>query len=249
MTAEATALFLRMSSQPNAARKTVINTLITSLKVGAISGSNIWNKIDVLHVVAAHDSQAAILDWKNFGGAEAFNATLIGSPTFTTDRGYLNSGNTNYVSTPFAGANGVGFTLNSAHLAAWSRTATSSTDAGYDFGRAGGSRGAVGAFSLAGLFLGQLNCSTAIFTTIATGLGFSGINRPSSSAQQLYRNGALVATDSSTSTSVPLQLRVNGAAPFNREVAAWSVGGSLTANEWLDYYNALNTYLVAVGAA
>ena len=44
-------------------------------------------------------------------------------------------------------------------------------------------------------------------------------------------------------------LRANGLNATAREMAAWSVGASLNGTKQAAYYTALNTYMVAVGAA
>src|SRR5882724_11855738 len=56
---DALALFDAMVPAPNAARKTLINTLILALK-----SAGIWTRLDVLYVTAAHAAQPATRNWK-----------------------------------------------------------------------------------------------------------------------------------------------------------------------------------------
>ena len=91
-TPEALALFARMSSQPNAERKAAINDLITSLKTAGI-----WSLLDFFQIYAAHDSQAATLNWVS----SSFTAVPNGSPTWTADVGYSTNGSSQYISTGF----------------------------------------------------------------------------------------------------------------------------------------------------
>src|SRR5262245_39221350 len=88
--AETTALLAAMTVQPNAARQTLINDLIYALKQ-----SGAWAKMDFLYVLAAHDNQAARLNWKTAANL----ATVNGTCTFTVDRGYNGDGSTGYLGT------------------------------------------------------------------------------------------------------------------------------------------------------
>lgn len=89
-TAEATALFARMSVQPDPTRKGLINAYIVCEKGGAgsINGTDLWSGWLVFDVFAAHDAQAALLNWKG----TSFTPTAVNSPTWTTDSGFLGNG-------------------------------------------------------------------------------------------------------------------------------------------------------------
>jgi hypothetical protein len=114
--AETTTLLAAMSSQPDATRTTAINTLIAALKTAGI-----WAKLDVLYILAAHDAQAARLNWKT---PASFTATAVNTPTFTTDRGYNGNGSTSYLTTGFTpSTHATQMTQNSASVFAWNRTA------------------------------------------------------------------------------------------------------------------------------
>ena len=84
MEPEALSLFSRMTVAPSEGRKNAINNFITALK-----NSGIWSTLDYLHVMAAHDQQAAMLNWV---GASAYNLTPVGSPTFVADVGFSGNG-------------------------------------------------------------------------------------------------------------------------------------------------------------
>ena len=64
----ATALFARMTVQPDNTRKALINSTIVGLKA-----SGIWAKADALYVTAAHDAQSARLNWVQ----DLYNLTAI----------------------------------------------------------------------------------------------------------------------------------------------------------------------------
>src|SRR5215213_2374639 len=98
--AETTAIVAAMTSAPDATRQGQINTLVAALKTAGV-----WTKMDVLYILAAHHEQAGRVNWKNPG---TLTASLISTPTFTTDRGYTSNGtstslNTGYNPVTFSG--------------------------------------------------------------------------------------------------------------------------------------------------
>lgn len=108
--AETTALLAAMSVQPSTGRKTIINTAIEKLKLYKTSfGVSLWDSLDYLVVGWAHDAQAARIDWKN----PATIGSVVGSPTFTVDRGYQGVLNSAYIDMGFVLANQSGYDLNS----------------------------------------------------------------------------------------------------------------------------------------
>lgn len=89
--AAASALFLRMTTQPNAARKQLISDTIARLKAVGF-----WSKLKALYVYAAHSQQAALLNWPS----ATLDASLVGAPTFTADKGFSGFTAANYLTTP-----------------------------------------------------------------------------------------------------------------------------------------------------
>jgi hypothetical protein len=91
--ANASTLIAAMNTAPSSSRKRTIDNTIISLKAAGL-----WTKLDALYVLAAHDSQAARLNWK----APASNtATEVSSPTFTADQGYTGNGTSSYLDSNF----------------------------------------------------------------------------------------------------------------------------------------------------
>lgn len=109
-TSEAVSLFARMTTPPSVARKQAINECIKSLKTAGV-----WSKLEVLHVYAAADSQAALLNWCS----TSYNATLVNAPTFTADYGYATNGTSNYINTNFAPGSSVLSGQNDASMGLW----------------------------------------------------------------------------------------------------------------------------------
>ena len=107
---EAASLFARMTTQPAAVRKSLINATIKMLK-----DAGLWAKLDAFYALAAADEQSAQLNWKGATG----NLTKIGSPGFTVDAGYAGGGGgakSNYLNTGIVLGNSTLYTQNSGHM-------------------------------------------------------------------------------------------------------------------------------------
>lgn len=253
--AEAATLVAAMSSAPDDTRKGVIDTCI-----GAIKTAGVWTKLDCLWILAAHDSQAALLDWKNLS-----DATAVNSPTFTTDRGFTGDGSTSYINTNFTpSTDGVNYTQNSACMGAYLNAGTDTAVSGPNSigfnsnsnarqSRIEPWRSATGGATVRV----RMNDATATTVgTIATRFGLTASNRSASNAVQVYRNGSSIGTSAVTSAALgtidAYILGFNDAGLLtgqndNRCAAAF-VGGSLTSTEHADLFTAIEAYLDAVGA-
>jgi hypothetical protein len=101
-------------------RKTVIDTYIKALKTAGL-----WAKIDRLWLLAAENSQSALI---NLIDPAATAATAVNSPTFTANRGYTSNGTSSYVDGGyFAGTGSPNYTQNSASYYCWQGTVAVST--------------------------------------------------------------------------------------------------------------------------
>lgn len=241
MLAETTALLARMSVQPSSGRKSIINNLIGSLKTAGL-----WTKLDFLYLIAAHDAQAARLNWK----AAAYDITLSGTPTFLTDRHYATDGSTNYLTTNYQpSSNGAQWTLNSAQLSVWVRDATT-TSSGSGFSNS--SNDTTVNPNNGSQYVGRVNGSAALSLSGATtSVGLTGFDRPDASNLTGYRNGASLGSGAAASTALTagvLRLGSNSVSSFAHQYSAAAAGAHLTASEHLALYNALQTYMTALGA-
>lgn len=257
---EATALFARMTSEPSDTRKGLIDTLVTSLKSGASSGSNIFAKLDALYVMAAADSQAAGLNWI----ADAHNIALFNTPSFAADRGYTgiytgDPATGSYLDTGFNPTTAGGlYSLNSSHISFWSRTSVAPGLSG--FGDMGVREGLLEAGAWSGSNAGfTINSATSGFghnntINVTDGLGSYLFNRSGNAAEEAYKNGSAITLNqgAKTATALPNGNIVIGSSLSGiisgRQYAAAGFGASLSAAEALDLYNALATYMTAVGA-
>lgn len=90
---EARTLVNAMTVKPSRANYIKIDNLIGSLKAASV-----WAKLDCLYVFKSHDAQAARLNWKT---PASYAATVVGSPSFTANVGYLGNGGANGLNSNF----------------------------------------------------------------------------------------------------------------------------------------------------
>jgi hypothetical protein len=248
--AEASTLIAAMSVAPNDTRKAAIDTLVGSLK-----STSIWSTIDRLFVFAAHDAQAARLNWVSPGGTAAAE---VSAPTFTTDRGYAGNGTSSYVNTQWVPNTGTNFTQNDACALIWARSAMSGTRHGVSDGS---SQACIIRMDSSTAERSLMNTAAANGTNITIGgdTGLIGLERRSADGATTiyaYRNGvfqnsAAVASVARASQAVFLGgLDASGslANPNTMQFSAFVSAASLGDTKQGQLYAALNTYMQAVGA-
>lgn len=239
---DAFSLFSRFTTPADDTRKGHINTLIISLK-----NAGVWEKFDGFYILAAHDAQAARQNWV----ADQYNLTLNNTPTFTTDRGYTGDGVDDSLLTGFnpSSASNPKFVQNSAHLAVWSRTSGQNNGAAF-----GNVNADIYPRRTLNDFAAKINDNSSGSPAVASadGSGYFAAVRVDSSTKETYKNGASVGTASVASISVSnFEFRFLGSALqgwSNRQIAAGHMGSSLSDTEVSDVYNAIQTYMTAVGA-
>jgi hypothetical protein len=231
-------------------------TAYTNLINGLVT-DGVWAKLDVLHVYATQDATTALLNLVS----TSFTGTANGSPSFTADRGYtgVDNSNTVYIDTQFnpTTASSPKFTTNSAHLSAWSNTATRGATGGMIIG----SRNASfqtdiipeGTDGKTNFYCNSNGAPTGI--TSASAAGHYITNREVSTDYQGYKNGAQIFTRT-TGSVAPASgtfhvLKTNNISGSDfgvpLQTCAASVGGGLTGTEAGNFYTRLRTYMTAVG--
>ncbi|MEZ0242544.1 MAG: hypothetical protein ACAH11_04170 [Sphingomonas sp.] len=248
----AAALVARMSMAPDGARAGLIDALVRALK-----GAGIWAKLDLLYLMAAHDAQAARLNWI----AAANDLSAVNSPAFTADRGYAGDAATSYLDTGWVPWGAAHFALDSSAIGCW---INAGTDTGSDFAVAMGARDAsngafVGPRGNAGSIRGRVNqaSSAASSGTVANRQGLTALSRTASNLVSCYRGASLdgaFATASSARPTVALWLgclNANGAFSngVDNRIAAAFAGAGLSGAEVAALHAALAAYLTAVGGA
>lgn len=249
---EALALFSRFSTPPTAARKTLINNLIKSLKAGGV-----WSKLDAFYVMAAETEQAGQRNWIK----DAHNLSPVNSPTFTTDRGYDFNGTTQYLSTQYTpSTEAVQYALDSASMFLWGTENVASDGTSMGVGTGGGFSVLTPRRASGDTYIAAVNASGITGGTVGTvtdSRGLTHLDRSGASLTTVFKNGASATTTTVASSGLPNQPIFIGARDTDgspnlydtRAQAAAGIGASLGSTAAAALYAALNTYLTAVGAA
>lgn len=252
--ADASALFSRMTVQPNDQRKTLINSLIVGLKDGGL-----WSKLDLLYLMAAHDAQAGRLNWKSAD----FTLQTVNAPAFTVDRGFTGDGSSAYLNTEWAPINGTQFQQDSASIGVWVNETGPVTQG--DDGRlaAGNGNTFILTRSTSNQLRGRANQpgTNNVSGSVENRRGFSVLTRRNSGGIAGYRDGTLLGTAPVASVSpdmysimlclgrnVGISSGLISPANFTSErEAVLAIGGGLTDAQVATLHNQINTYLTAIG--
>jgi hypothetical protein len=240
--AEATALFARMSTQPDDTRKGLINTFIVGLTTASL-----WTKLDALYVFAAGDTQAALLNWK---GA-TFDASEVGSPVFTADRGYASAAGAYIDSNMAQNVGGTQYTQHAGVFGCYNNVA--GTDGQYLMGLVtNGSTRVIPKTALGGGNWRQNTGTTVTIPdgTVASRVGAWSVVRENSTTQTIRQNGAQIHSGAANSTALIAEnfvfLRASGADGSGR--VATGIIGAFTGAEEATYRGLELTFLTAIGA-
>lgn len=207
----------------------------------------VWQKMDVMYLFAAHAQQPALLNVIK----RSHNATAVNSPTFAANRGFTGNGTSSYINSNYnANSQAVNYSLNSATIGAY--VTGTAVDAGTVIGA---SSDAVNWAQIVPRFTGditimRLNSGASSTHASTNASGWWTIDRAVSTEFITYRNGALFATQSTVSSTVPdanfyiLARNVGGTASafFSLQTSAVLFGGSLSASQQLHLNNAVETY-------
>lgn len=246
-TVEAMAVFAAFTTPPTDSRKKLIDACIVSLKAGGV-----WSALDVLYVLAAADSQAAQINWKNPG---AFTAIEVNAPAFVADRGYTSDVSTSRLRTQYTpSANAINVLQDDASIWSWvvTNVATNQRSAGSLTGPATGLLPRALDNTMAATVNGSSSVVSSSITTL-TSVGLSGATRASGTTIKLWLNGAQFGTDvSSNSTALASQEQwicaANATSFYSGQVGVAAWGASLAGLE-AAFYSALLVYMQGVGAA
>lgn len=226
-------------SLPTSAQQQTQNQLLLALKLVGV-----WTKMDVLYVFCNDGGQNfATLNWK---APSSFQATLVNSPTFTTNVGFQGNGTSAYLNTNFNPfTSGVTYTLNNAH-----RMAVMNAVSGADIFDGGGGftnfmRGGIQPFRV------NMGSANAIPNKDFTGTGVKAVIRTGANAMQaINRDLSTLHTGASTSINNATQTILFGTflyATANTKVSFYSMGGILTTSEVASFRTSFNNYLINNG--
>lgn len=243
---EAAAFIARLPTPPSNARKIVINNLFKALVVAGV-----LPKLDLLQVYAADVQANALINLPN----SSYTATLVGSPTFTADRGFTAvSGTSSYVASGYTPSSGPKWGQNDHTFGRWMRTGPGG--GGMDFGAY--ETATLKSASIFSNVTGQyiVGDSGAAQNVLADPLGSVIANRTASGSFDIYKNGAFVTNVSAVSRSGTTLEMFVGAYNFdgsaenyssNQISAVWA-GQALNSTEIAALHAALQAYMTAVGA-
>lgn len=221
-----------------------------------LTDAGVWSQLDLLYVIAAHNAQAAAL---NFKSPSTFALTAVNSPTFAANRGYAGNGSTSYLDTGWSPANnGVNFQAANAHVSAWDNTAAGQGSKIYMGASPDGSTKLIRMIPAFGAaFFGNINETGVVDSQPNSSTdGIFVISRTASTAKSLYRNGVqLGVTVVTPSTSRPTEnlFLLGGnqggsvSSPTSDQFSTFSAGAGLSGAAVAALYAVLGTYRSAVG--
>jgi len=242
---ESLTLFARFTTPPTLTRMVLINSLI-----GSLITAGVWSKLDAFYMLAAVDAQSSLLNWVS----TSYNLTAVNSPALVADRGYTGDGSTSYLDTGFNPTTAVGakFVQDSAHMGLWSRTDLQNAAASsFDMGQTNAQIDRI--VSVAGRATGRANTGSGV----TFGDGFypkhAMWSRTAAAVWESYAQGVDAGggtTVSAAMTNANFRILSVAAGQFGvNQIAAAHYGSGLSAGEAAALYAALNTFMVAVGAA
>jgi hypothetical protein len=249
----------RMTVQPSQVRCQLLDNLFTALKaITAAPQFLMPTMLDVVCLMAAHDSQAALLNILRDRNNMSVGG---GAPTFTADRGFTYNGTTDWHDTNFnpVTAFDVLSSQNSHGIWAW---IVGTQQTGQCLGWFDGTDGiTLGPRLTTDAFLARLAQTSGSGTaggTVTDGSGLWAANRSGAGSTQFYHNGAAITiTSNPNAASVALNSanlnvgRITAAifAQPSTQVAAWGFARNMTAQNQADLYTALLAYMQGVGVA
>lgn len=246
---EAKSFFAQLATQPTDARKMQYDKLIKTLVA-----SGVWTALDFLYVFAAADQATALTNLVS----SSFAATAQNSPTFTANTGIAGNGSNSYLKTGYVPSTANGkLTLNNAHISLWNLTnRAASTADGMGCAGTGSTNLIITPFNAASKLQAQLNEQGGGSTTASSQGFLLGSRVSSATTRTTYYNGISAGSVAANTISLPTVemfiCGINSAGSFSNgttdTIASASIGSSLSAAQVFSFYNALQTYLHAVGA-
>jgi hypothetical protein len=253
--AASSALFARMSTQPDADRKALYDECITGFKglnpeFGAV---DTWTGKDYIIGLEGHDGPSVLLDWKG-----NFDWTAVGSPTFSDGRYALN-GTTQYFNTNWNPSTSSNFTQNDGYIMNWTGVGgtDSKNNSAVGYGGNDASHGvSLIAWSTSDTLRGRLNLAGAVNygPTVGSRFGYTALNRTASNVTNGFRGGQKSNNETSASTGRPnlnmfagcLNNNATPASFTNNPIRANSVGNGHTDLEEAAFRPIMSYYLTTV---
>lgn len=235
---------------PSASQQIKQNALVLALKSGGI-----WNKLDVLYIFANDGgSNFSTLNWKSPNNNQA---TLINTPTFTTNQGFAGNGTSSYINTNYTPSTvGNNYSLNNCSFGYWAFSGLQTGGARVNVGTRNSSSSGL-AYTVGGgensLFINTNNITNAVLSASSSNLGLRHFNRESSSGSRYYNSTGLIGSNTNISFDVsnfPFFISAintaNTPSLYTTTRISIMFAGSSLATENTDLNNAFNTYITSL---
>jgi len=232
------ALIARMSVAPGEARAALIDALVRALKAAGV-----WAKLDALYLLAAHDAQAARLNWVG----SSFTLAAVNSPGFTVDRGYAGDGATSYLDSGFTDGSSGGFRRDDGHRGLWCGTNVN----GFSFDIGSQRARIVSRYNATAYVWGNSTAGDTPALPAATSMGWTCYSRGSSAAYLFARDGTqstVTRASDALATGSAWICAASASGYSSRRIQAAHWGRALSGGEMSALQAALAGWMTAVGA-
>lgn len=241
--ADYTPVYNAMTVKPSQSDRDKQNTLVKAIK-----NSGAWTKAIVLDVLAAHNEQASLLNWKSPG---TFNPSKQASPEYIANKGFRAiPASTAYVKSNFIPSiNGAGF-LGQNDMTFIVAVNEELDENKYVFG-AQGTNG-IAVFPRYNNFTGLVALNAGVVTTPVsrTSKRYYAVSRNSATQIEVYRNLSKQITASTSEGLCSTTLTIGGIASWGLSARAMSFVGIfkyLTESEVRGVVEAVDSYLAKFG--
>jgi hypothetical protein len=224
---------------PSASQQAKQNILLNSL-----ISSGVWAKLDTLFVLANDGGASfACINWKNPSGTKA---TLINSPTFTSNAGFTGNGTSSYIDTGYTSVGAGNYTLNNASRYTYIKTLVANRIID---GTVSSVANSTTTFVSANQRINQSGSNlSASFDYSTSGAGMKSIHRTSSTSVTCYNDNSASSGLTSTSTGLTTenQLILRSASGYgSHQVSFYAMGASLI-SENSALVSAFSTYINSI---
>lgn len=241
---DAATYFATVTTSFSAARKTIINTLVTTLKA---DGN--WTKLDRLWLFANEASDQGLVSVVN---PAATACTLVNSPTFTADQGFAGDGATSFIDSNFSlASHGANYLRDDALACCYVRTNTQEN--GTEIGVLEPSKQLYLRTRSTGDTLAySTNSATDDSVANTDSRGLSSLYRTGANATSVYRNTTQLETGADASTALTTvdtfigACNNNGSTLFysSKQISIVGFGSSGISNS--SFYTALQNYMTSL---
>ncbi len=256
---ESTALFTRMQaagSEPDTTRKGYIDATIKALKKNVVNETgyeNLWERLPLLHMHAAHSEAAAKLEWKGI-----YDITPYNSPSYVVDRGWALNGINQYLGTGFTPssipAGSRKFEVYDSALGVYINENPGVISSGVDFGArpSTNARAMIDVNNNAAYLTMAVNTPVVVFTSPPSRTGFFAMSSYNRTQQKMLveETEAGVSLTNQTICNSELLYGKYGSIYKNNRYASGFTSSGLTVRQMKDFRRIIKTeYLDKIGAS